>query len=254
MNYQGTKSLLDVISPYIDPDNILLGEVSRDLDGGSPRSDVAVLVGKNKVGFEVSEDQISISYFSGRETFEDGSSELKKGEPDRFERAGEFLVRLFTLPIRHTAVWRGKKLGSEQYCFLHPSGKEECYGVIVEGFRLFRRKRMAVTTWQYDPNLACFTNSLPWQPDPEALEVIEMAGRYIEIFRKGSAYAFNVWQKEVDDYEGLEHWYWVPLDSGRASFFDTREKAVTAAKEMLKLMMQLRGAANPASKQGRDHA
>ncbi len=233
MNYQGTKFLLDAISPYIDPGRVSMSEVSLDRNRRSQRSDIVTLVEKTNVGFEVTQDEVIISFFTAQERFENHLADLKSADHDRFERAGEFLVRLFTLPIRHTAVWRGKKLRCEQFCLLHPSGKEECYGNMSEGFDLFRRNRSAVKIWQYDPNLACFTNSLPWRPDPAAIEVIEMAGRYIEIFRKGSAYSFNVWQKAYDDWEGDEYWYWVPVESQRASFFDTREKAVAAARETL---------------------
>ena len=78
----------------------------------------------------------------------------------------------------------------------------------------------------------CFTAAQPWKPDPNAVEVIKIADKYIEIFEKRKAFTFTIWQKEYDDYYCM--YYWTPLDHGVASFFDTKEKAIAAAKEMLK--------------------
>ena len=237
MNYDITQSLLDAISPYCDLDNISVSTENKVWKGSPYQTDFVTLIEKNNVHFKVFDNEIIISYFTDHKHFEDYTFELEDGEPDFAARAKEFLVLLFTLPIRHTEVYKGTKLLSEKHYFAHPGGEEHCIsGIILHklifGFNPFARKHINITTWQYDVKKGCFTTSQLWKPNPNAIEVIEIADKYIEIYEKSGVFTFTIWHTEYDDYYGMH--YWTPIDKGTASFFDTKEKAIEAAKEMLK--------------------
>ncbi len=54
--------------------------------------------------------------------------------------------------------------------------------------------------------------------------------KYLSIYQKHIPIKPG-WLKEYDDYYGM--YYWAPLDNGTASFFDTKDKAIEGAKELL---------------------
>lgn len=236
LNYEITQQLLDAISPYFDLNGITITTENKDWKGRSYRSDFVKLIYKNNVSFEVFDNEIIISYFTDHVHFEDYIFDLEDGEPDFVTRAREFLVQLFTMPIRRLEKYRGKTLVSDQYFFVMPDGQEERIGGtwygLVKLINPFAKKHTHFTTWYYDIKKNCFTAAQPWKPDPNAVEVIKIADKYIEIFEKRKAFTFTIWQKEYDDYYCM--YYWTPLDHGVASYFDTKKKAIEAAKEMLK--------------------
>lgn len=234
MHYDITQSLLDAISPYYSLENISIYTENKDWKGRPYQVDFVILIDKNNVSFEVLDNEIIIGYFTNHVHFEDYSFELQDGEPDFLARAEEFLVQLFTMPIIHKEVYKGTKLLSEKYSFIYQSGEEDCFsGIIshklIHGFNPFAKKLTQIRTWKYNNEKGCFTTIQPWKPDPNAIEVIKIGDKYIEIYEKHKAFTFTIWLTEYED----NYSYWVPLNNVNASFFDTKERAIEAAKEML---------------------
>lgn len=238
MNFEATKELINTLSPFMNVKSLSISTENKDWKGRPYQSDLVMLDDKNNICFEVFDNEIIIGYLTDHIHFEDYSFELEDGEPNYVERAKEFLNKLYTLSIRHYEKYKGTRLVSEKYFFVHPDCEEESItGVIVHrlmlGLNPIAKKSIQIKTWQYDKYKNTFTTTQPWKPDPNAIEVIKIADKYIEIYEKSSVYTFTIWHTDYDDYYGM--YYWVPIDNGAASFFDTKEKAVEAAREILKL-------------------
>lgn len=234
MNYTATQELLDIAKTYCSPSGITISTENKDWKGRPYRSDFVTLIKKQNIHFEVFDNEIIIGYFSDHIHFEDFSSDLKGGDPNYIERAKEFLTQLLTLPIQHIEKYKGRTLVKEKYCFVLPDGREDCIsgGIchhLLLGFNPFSEKHITRTTWQYDKAKGYYTIRQPWNADPEAIEVIAVSEDcYIEIYEKNHVYSFSIERLEYDDYYGC--YYWMPLDDGTKSLFDTKEKAIAAAK------------------------
>lgn len=215
--------------------DIAISTDNKDWKGRPYQSDLVTLIKKDNVFFEVFEDEIIISFLSTHVHFENYSFGLKAGEPDFVIRAKEFLKQLFTLPIRHEAVYKGKKLKREKYSFAHPDGQgESLSGVIVYlSFipYLFAKKRTQFTTWNYDKKHNRFTTTQPWKPSPNAIQEIALDNKYIEVFEKSGAFTCTIWYNKYDENSGA--YYWTHLDKGNLSIFDTKEEAIDDAKKNL---------------------
>jgi len=155
MNYDITQLLLDAISLYCDLSCITVSTENKDWKGRHYLSDVVTLVEKNNVRFEVFDKEIIVSYFTDHVHFEDYSFELKDGEPNFVIRVKEFLVQLFSLPVRHMEVYKGTKLIYEKYFFVKTNNEEECISGIIShrrlfGFNPFAKKHYKIQTWYYE--------------------------------------------------------------------------------------------------------
>lgn len=243
MNYETTKELIEAITPYIASDNITISNENMDWKGKPYKSDLVMVDKKNRIGFEVFNNEIIVFYFTDHDHFEDYTSNSQSDEDNYIKRAIEFLIELFTFPIRHIEKYKGKKLISEKYYFVYSDGREERFiGGTWHGFvRLFNpfgKKISKSTTYQYDKSKGMFTNSQPRNYDPNAIEVIPVNDLcYIEIFEKDGAFFFVIQKLYFDDYSGMS--YWTPFDDGTLSLFDSKEKAIAAAKRNIKTILDI---------------
>lgn len=237
MNFQITQILLDTIKPYFDIDNIKLSTNNKDWKGHPYQSDFVTLIEDQNVCFEVFNNEIIVSYFTVDTYFEDYSFDLNEGEHDYIQRAGEFLKQLFTLPIRKYDIYKGKKLSCNKYYLLLSDGTEEYVGGAWYGLcrflNPFPKKRTEITTWQYDIGKICFTTVLAWKDDPDAIDtIIENDRCRIELYVKNGVYTYLIHYLKFDADYG--YYYWVPFDDGTKSLFDTKEKAIEAAKRSIR--------------------
>lgn len=232
MNFHTTQTLLDAIKPYFDLDNIKLSTNNKDWKGRPYQSDYVTLIENQNVHFEVFDNEIIVAFFTEHLHFEDYSSDLNDGNPDYIQRAAEFLKQLFTLPIRKFDIYKGKRISGYKYYLLQPDGTEERISASWYGFRFlnpFAKKETEITTWQYDTGKKCFTTVMEWKDDPDAIETIAVNDEWrIEIYEKNGVYTYWINHLEFDDYDG--YYFWTPKDDGTRSFFDTKEKAIEAAK------------------------
>lgn len=238
MNYSVTQELLSIAKAYCNPENITISTENKDFKGRTYLSDFITLIEKQNISFEVFDNEIIVGYFTDHIHFEDYSSGLNEGERDYIERAKEFLTNLFTLPIRYTETFKGKTLISEKYCFVFSDGTQDCISGLIShhflfGFNPFSKKHIVKKTWQYDKTKGCFTTRQPWKADTKAIDVIAVDDDcYIEIYDNNGAYSYRIQHIEFDDYYGC--YYWALLDDGTKSLFDTKEKAIEAAKRRIR--------------------
>ena len=193
MNFFATQILLDTIKPYFNVDGISLSTENNDWKGRPYRSDFVTLIESQNVCFEVFENEIIVSYFTDHTHFEDNSFELDDGDPDYIMRAREFLIELFTLPLRQKETYKGKKRFSEKYYFVLTDGTEEYIGghwyTLCRLFQPFAGKRTEITTWQYDAGKQCFTTVLSWKDHPNAIDTIVESDRcQIEVYENKGIY------------------------------------------------------------------
>lgn len=99
------------------------------------------------------------------------------------------------------------------------------------------KKSSISTKWQYNKSKGCFTNVPTKKPDDDAIEVIDISEDcYIEIFEKNNVYTYVIIEKDFDEYDGRYYYYWTESEKyARSGFYDTKEKAVQSAMEILKL-------------------
>ena len=84
-----------------------------------------------------------------------------------------------------------------------------------------------------------FTTRLPKCADPNAIETIDVSDDcYIEIFCNRNVYTYTIMELDFDDF--FDMYYWSPaINTLPAGLYDTKEKAVLAAKETLKCRAKL---------------
>lgn len=239
MNFETTSILSEAIQPYIENSTVEIAIGNKDWRNRDYKSDFVSIDAINHVGFEVFENEVIVFYFTGHSHFEDYSSELQAGDDNYIERSKSFLKDLFENKIRHVEYYKGKTLSSEKYFLLYNDGRDdECIGNTWFGLSKlinpFARKSMDSTTWQFDISKGVFTTRQPKTADPDAIEVIDISDDcYIEIFYNHNIYTYDIIEVIFDDYSGM--YYWAPavifLPSG---MYDTKDKAIDAAKEALK--------------------
>ena len=239
MNYPITSELLEIINSYVPREKCAISTENRDWRGKAYRSDLVTIDEKNHVGFEVLENEIIVFYFTEHHHIEDYTADLEAGEPNYAERAKAFLHDLFTCRITQVKQYRGNTLTSEKYLFIHPDGTEECpAGPWVHSLwvRLipFMKNRTERQSWCFDPTKCVFTAREPKVYDPDAVLCVDVSEDcYIEIFEKRGVYTYDVTEMDFDEYTGM--YYWAPAANVLASgMYDTREKALDAAREALK--------------------
>ena len=160
MNFETTSELLEILKPYTE--NAVIDVSTDNVDGHNLnyKSEVVIIDGSNHVGFEVSENEVIVFYFTDHYHFEDYTSELQEGEENYIERAKQFLKELFEYKIRHIEYYKGKTISSEKYFVMYPDGREdECIGGAWYGFSKFinpfAKKSTHSTTWQFENPKVC---------------------------------------------------------------------------------------------------
>ncbi len=237
MTFASTKELIETLQPLICTENLRITTENTIWRGHTCQSDLVTLNEAHNIHLEVFENEIIIGYFTDHTHFEDYTCDLANGEAPYLERAKEFLIKLYTLPIRHLQIFRGTKLLCEKYYFVSPCSDDEWIGGtwygLVRWFCPFAKKRSTTNCWQYDPSRKDFTIRQPKHINPEAIAEITIdEDCYIEIFEKTGIYIYQIWHITYDNYNGM--YFWEMLDDKTASFFNTQEKAVLAAQETLR--------------------
>ena len=229
MDFEATLTLLNALKPYIENSVV---DVSS-----SGKSDLVIIDANNHIGFEVYKNEIVVFYINACRHFAENSSNCGASY---IEQAKSFLFDLFTHRLRHVVYYKGDAVSSEKYFMIYGNGKADtCIGSTWFGFshfiNPFGRKWERSTTWQFDKTKGCFTTRLPKVPSPDAIDVIDInENSYIEIFKKGKAYSYDIMEICFDDYYGL--YYWSPISGVPLSgSYDTKESAVSNAQEVLKL-------------------
>ncbi len=232
MNYEITAQLIEEIAPYISSECIVVKE-NKDWNVFPRVSDSVTVDEKHHVGFEVFDREILIFYFSEHCRFVYADND----QDTYLKRAKKFLTELLTLPICHVETYKGKKRVSEKYDIVYSDweGGTEVGGIRythIRRFCPFKRKSVKTTIWQYDKTKGIVTDKPLKKPSLDAIEVIAVNDTcYIEIFEKNGAFSYCIQKLEFDDYNDI--YYWAPSDDKTLSLFDTKAKAVQAAKGKL---------------------
>lgn len=154
MNQCATNELINFITPYVNMNSISVCSENTDWRGKDAHSDFISVGESNSVSFEVFDNEIIIFYLGDHTHFEDYSSELQDGQVNYIERAKKFLAELFTLPVKHTSVFKGRKLAYDKYYFIRSDGTEDSIGSIWYGLtRLinpFFKKTEQSEIWKYN--------------------------------------------------------------------------------------------------------
>lgn len=241
MHFEATDILIEELKAYTSNYTI---DVSKD-NHGHYISELVTIDSKNHICFDVYDNEIIVFYFTDHCHFEDYTSELHDGEENYIDRAKYFLKNLLENPIRHIEYYKGKTLSSEKYFFVYNDERDdECIGNTWFGLERFinpfGKKIMHSTTWQFDKSKGAFTTRQPKNPAPHAIAVIDFnEDCYIEIFNRHGVYTYEIMEIDFDDYFGM--FYWAPaVDVLPTGMYDTREKAMAAAKKTLENRNKLR--------------
>lgn len=159
MYFETTSWLIEELKPYIKHETIAVSFDNKDWKKRNNKSDYVTIDKTNNVGFEVFDNEIIAFYFSDHYHFEDYTSELKEFEDDYTKRARDFLIKLFTTPLRHSEIYKGKRLASEKYYFIYDHKDDEYIGGTWFGvINPLAKKTVKSTTWIYDKQKGMFTN------------------------------------------------------------------------------------------------
>ena len=156
MNYIVTEKILNSIRPVCDLNNINVLAENKDWGGRTYKSDYVTIIKSHNIGFEVFDNEVIAFYFTDHCHFEDYSSESDRGY---ITRAINFLIRLFTLPVRQVKITKGEKVKREEYFFVLPDGQEESIAgpnIHLFGGNPFAKKVVTEVTWQYDKVIGDF--------------------------------------------------------------------------------------------------
>ena len=237
MNFETTAALIETLKPY--KEDILIDSSSKkDCLGRNYQSDFVTVAKENNFGFEVFENEVIVFLFTDHYHFEDYTSELQEGQDDYVKRAKVFLEKLFECRIRHIECYKGKKLASEKYFLVYDDGREDdCIGNTWYGLERFinpfAKKTQRSTTWQFDRSKGIFTDRMHKNPDPDAIEVIDVSEDcYIEIAETNGVYTYGIVEVDYDDYYGV--YYWRPASVPPSGMYDTKEKAINDALDAIK--------------------
>lgn len=233
MYYEITTKLLEGIAPYIASEHTVT-KSNKDWKGHPRASDCVTVDEKHNVGFAVFDEEIIVFYFTEHRRF----SDVYKDKERCIKQAKDFLIELLTLPLCHVETYKGKKRVSEKYVIMYfDKGEEIDSGGMRHKFmqrlRSFGRKAVKTTIWQYDKPKGIFTIKPPQKPCSDAIEVISVNDAcYIEVFEKNGVFSFCIQKLEYDDY--YDTYFWMPMEDRTLSLFDTKAKAIQAAKEKLR--------------------
>ena len=238
LNFSITTELIKFLEPYISGLKFdIENNIESEKEAGIIRkhkSDYVKIDKKNKVGFDVLENEIIVFFFNEHCHFEDYTSSFDVGEDDYIKRAKEFLSELFQYKIRNTKYFKGGKLYSEKYYIIYPDDREDNFisgtmWSILRRLSPFGERTEKTTVWSYDSTKGCFTNKDEKKPDDEAVEIIDISDDcYVEIFFKHNAYTYNIMVTDYDDY--YCRYFWAPAKNIlEPEWYDTKEKAAEEA-------------------------
>ena len=238
MNFETTTELLEALEPYISGIQLHISCDNKDWENRDYKSDCVTIDKKNKVGFEVFQNEIIVFYFTDHYHFEDYAVPVDEGEDDYVKRAKEFLLDLFTYKICHIEYFKGQKMYSEKYYMMYDDGREDEYiggtiWSIWKSITPFGKKSEKRTVWSFDRAKGCFTSRDTEKPDEEAVEYFDISEDcYVEIFYRNNAYTYNVMAIDYDEY--YCRYYWAPARNVVApGWYDTKERAIEEAKRIM---------------------
>ncbi len=163
MNFKATEKLISVTGNFIDSDNYSIQtEGHKNYIGVEYTADYVKIIDDphNSVSFEVTEDDITVFFFTDHAHFNDYCCELKDNEPDYVERAAEFLEKLFTLPIERKYTLKGTKVIRDESWFIQSqTEKESCAGTTFSfaGIKnIFKKKRTVAEAKRFDKTAGNF--------------------------------------------------------------------------------------------------
>lgn len=236
MNHTITEKILDAIRPVCDLSRISISTENKEWKNGAYKSDRVTIIQHHNVGFEVFDNEIRAFFFSDHVHFENYSSP-SEDHKEYIARAIAFLKDLFTYPILHITTIKGGKTIKEEYFFVKENGQEESLaGPTMPLFKgnPFAKKTITREIWQYDIAVGDYSKAAPISFDPTAIYSTVLGDNiYFEIFKKNGVFSYVIMIKTYDDYDGM--YYWTAYDNGTLSLFDTKEKAIEAAEQEIKL-------------------
>lgn len=160
MNFEITNELINTIKPYTENVTIIISTDNKDWKGRNYKSDLVTIDEKNRVGFEVLDQEIIVFYFTDHYHFEDDSSDLNDGDDNYIKRAKDFIIHLFTEQIKYIEIYRGKKLAAEKYYFVYSDNTEERIGGTWWGLgrhlNPYAQKTENTTIYKFDKVSGCF--------------------------------------------------------------------------------------------------
>ena len=242
MLFPATNILIGAIEPYAAPAKIDSGPKTKGRSGRTYLSDLVHIDTDGRVGFEVTENRIVISFFGGRRRFTGQNTPTSSAQEGYIGQAKAFLTALFTGQIRRVDHYRGNVHSSEELFLSYPDGRaEERIGSIQSAFSrfapLFGKRSVRSGLWTFDRAKVIFLFRPSGEPDPDAIEVIGIDDNcYIEIFFRHRVYTYTIMEMQLDDDMGMYYYYWSTAENvPPAGWYDTKERAVAAAKAALSL-------------------
>ena len=229
-----TQTILDALCPYCDINKADISTEQTDWKGRAYRSDYVTLVKEPYIGFEVFEDgAIIVSYFTDHCHFDNDCND-DKTDATYIQEAIEFLICLFTKPIQCQKTYKGDQLRWERYRF---ADDEENFSSVLCYYpgtwrHWFSKKHIKVVTWRYDKTYHHFTTYYSKDSSTCTIDVLDINETfYLEILEKNGIFSFCILHLEHDDYTDAD--VWTPWEDTGISFFDTKEKAIEAAKKRI---------------------
>ena len=229
MLFKTTGILLETVRPYTG--NAFTDSFSEQDMRSAHTSDLVVIDAGNHVGFEVFENRVIVFFFTGRRQFSDHFNQ----NHEYIARAVAFLKDLFEYRLLRIAFYKRERLCCEKYWLLYDDGRKKRHIATVRSrfANPFCSSTTRSATWHFDRAAGVFSNRQPKHPDLRAVEVVDVSDAcYIELFCKNNVFSYAVMEMLFDSYSG--QYYWAPAGNVLPSgLYDTREKAVAAAREAL---------------------
>lgn len=240
MLFPATDLLIEAIEPYAIPTKIDSGPKAKGRSGRTYLSDLVHIDTDGRVGFEVTENRIIVSFFGGCRRFTGQNSPTSSTRESYIGQAKAFLTALFTCQIRRVDHYRGNIRSSAELFLSYPDGRtEERIGSIKSGFfcfaPLFGKRSVHSGLWTFDRAKDIFLFRPSGEPDPDAIDMIGIDDEcYIEIFSRHRAYTYTIMEMQLNDDMGKYYYYWSTSESvPPAGWYDTKERAIAAAKAAL---------------------
>lgn len=234
VNHETTRQILTTLEDLVEPAKIEIQTENKDYFGEPSGSDYVVLEKTNHVGFEVFGDEIRVDFFDDHQHFGRNYTFEEDVEADVFvAEAVALLRRLLSETLVKIETYRGKKRVRHEWFFLLPDGRKDSIGgpwlkPLFTFVNPFRKKTYTQTRWRFHGETGTFViigddtvsvHSYDWDI-------------MIEIHRNNGVYSYNLHRYRFDEEEVV--YYWVPIDSPGASFFDTENAALRNAREAAK--------------------
>lgn len=234
VNHEVTRQLLSALEDLLDMSRVEISTDNKDFLDRPSGSDYVTLEKENRIGFEVFTDEIRVDFFDDHTHFGRNNTFDEDVEGGQFlQQAVTLLRRLFSQTLVKTETYRGRKRIRYEWFFLCPDGRKESIGGPWLGPLLtftnpFRRKTYRQSNWRYHKGTGTFVSVGDDTVSVHSYDWDIM----IEINRTNGTYTYSLHRYVYD--EEMAAFYWVPIELPGASFFDTEERALKAAKEAAK--------------------